>query len=46
MVPWRTQNEILYRYYYLFTYGEIKKLAEDSGLKLYKFFRKPLIVSR
>ena len=37
-VPWRTQNETLYRYYYLFTYGEIKKLAQDSGLEIIKIF--------
>jgi tRNA (uracil-5-)-methyltransferase TRM9 len=35
-VPWRIKNEILYRYYYLFTYGELKRLAEDSGLEARK----------
>jgi ubiquinone/menaquinone biosynthesis C-methylase UbiE len=38
MVPWRTQNETLYRYYYLFTYAEIKRLAEESGLEVRKIF--------
>jgi SAM-dependent methyltransferase len=38
MVPWRTQNEILYRYYYLFTYGELKRLAEASGLEIINMF--------
>jgi ubiquinone/menaquinone biosynthesis C-methylase UbiE len=38
MVPWRAQNEILHRYYYLFTYKEFKRLAEDSGLEIIKMF--------
>jgi ubiquinone/menaquinone biosynthesis C-methylase UbiE len=37
-VPWRIKNEILYRYYYLFTYGELKRLAEDCGLAVIKIF--------
>jgi ubiquinone/menaquinone biosynthesis C-methylase UbiE len=37
-VPWRTQNEALYRYYYLFTYGELKRLAEETGLEMVKIF--------
>ena len=32
-VPWRTQNETLFRYYYLFTYRQLKRLAEESGLE-------------
>ena len=38
MVPWKIKDETLYRYYYLFTYGEIKKLAVESGLKVGKIF--------
>jgi SAM-dependent methyltransferase len=38
LVPWRIQNEMLYRYYYLFTYGELKRLAVDSGLEIIKMF--------
>ena len=38
MVPWKIKDEILRRYYYLFTYREIKKLAEESGLKVDRIF--------
>ncbi len=37
-VPWHTKNEILYRYYYLFTYGEIEKLARQAGLEVLRSF--------
>jgi tRNA (uracil-5-)-methyltransferase TRM9 len=37
-VPWKIKNETLYRYYYLFTYGELKRLAEESGLTVCKIF--------
>jgi len=37
-VPWRTQTETLYRYYYLFTYGELKRLAGQAGLEIIKIF--------
>jgi ubiquinone/menaquinone biosynthesis C-methylase UbiE len=33
-IPWRTQRETLFRYYYLFTYGEFKRLAERAGLEI------------
>jgi ubiquinone/menaquinone biosynthesis C-methylase UbiE len=33
-IPWRTQHETLYRYYYLFTYGEFKRIAEQAGFKI------------
>jgi tRNA (uracil-5-)-methyltransferase TRM9 len=36
LVPWKIKDEILRRYYYLFTYGELKKLAEESGLTVCK----------
>jgi SAM-dependent methyltransferase len=36
LVPWRTKDKILYRYYYLFTYGELKKLAKTAGLAVLK----------
>ena len=32
MVPWRTREETLYRYYYLFSYPEVTRLARSSGL--------------
>ena len=37
-VPWRTQKETLYRYYYLFTYGELTKLARKAGLEITRVF--------
>jgi ubiquinone/menaquinone biosynthesis C-methylase UbiE len=37
-VPWQKKNETLYRYYYLFTYRELKRLAEDSGLEVNQIF--------
>jgi SAM-dependent methyltransferase len=33
-VPWRTGEDTLYRYYYLFSYGEIKKLVKKAGLEV------------
>ena len=38
MVPWKTQTETLYRYYYLFTYGELKRLADQAGFEIIKIF--------
>ena len=38
MVPWKTKNETLYRYYHLFSYGEIVKLAKRAGLEVLKAF--------
>ena len=37
-VPWRTGDKVLYRYYHLFTYAELKKLAKKSGLEVIKSF--------
>jgi tRNA (uracil-5-)-methyltransferase TRM9 len=37
-VPWQIQNETLYRYYYLFTYRELKRLAQRAGLETIKIF--------
>jgi hypothetical protein len=37
-VPWQIQNEKLYRYYYLFTYRELKRLAKRAGLETIKIF--------
>ena len=36
--PWRIQPEILYRYYYLFTYRELTKLASKAGFEIVKVF--------
>ncbi|MBM2824378.1 MAG: SAM-dependent methlyltransferase [Dehalococcoidales bacterium] len=30
-VPWRKQDQTLYRYYYLFTYPELERLARQAG---------------
>lgn len=37
-VPWRTKGEILQRYYYLFSYGELERLATRAGLEVLKSF--------
>lgn len=33
-VPWRTGDDTLYRYYYLFSYGEIEKLVKKAGFEV------------
>ncbi len=37
-VPWRQKGETLYRYYYLFSYGELERLARKAGLEILKSF--------
>ncbi|MDP6449032.1 MAG: methyltransferase domain-containing protein [Dehalococcoidales bacterium] len=37
-VPWRAKDRTLYRDYYLFSYGELEKLAKQAGLKILKSF--------
>ena len=37
-VPWRMQHETLYRYYFLFTYGQLERLAREAGLEIIKIF--------
>jgi len=37
-IPWRTKEKILYRYYYLFTYFELEKLANEADLQVVKSF--------
>jgi tRNA (uracil-5-)-methyltransferase TRM9 len=37
-VAWRAQHETLYRYYYLFTYGEMKRVARFAGFEIIKIF--------
>jgi len=34
MVPWRIGGKTVYRYYYLFTYPELKRLAGEAGLEV------------
>jgi ubiquinone/menaquinone biosynthesis C-methylase UbiE len=33
-VDWKTRDNIYYRYYYLFTYGEIEKVIKGSGFQI------------
>jgi tRNA (uracil-5-)-methyltransferase TRM9 len=35
-VPWRSGEKVLHRYYYLFSYGEIKRLVRKAGLRVLK----------
>ena len=37
-LPWRTGQGEVMRYYYLFSYGEIKRMLEDAGLKVLKIY--------
>ena len=36
--PWQSGEKTLYRYYYLFSYGEIKRQAKKAGLRVLKSF--------
>ena len=35
-IPWRSKDKTLYRYYYLFSYPEIIKLAKQAGFEVLK----------
>ncbi len=35
-MPWRTRDTTLYRYYYLFSYPELEKLAKKAGFEVIK----------
>jgi SAM-dependent methyltransferase len=37
-IPWRTKDKTLERYYYLFSYPELEKLAKQAGLQVVKSF--------
>jgi len=37
-VPWRTKGKTLYRYYYLFSYPELERLAKGAGFQVLKSF--------
>lgn len=37
-VPWRAQGKTLYRYYYLFSYPELEKLAKKAGFQVIRSF--------
>jgi ubiquinone/menaquinone biosynthesis C-methylase UbiE len=36
--PWKTKGKTLYRYYYLFTYREMEKLARQAGFEIIKSY--------
>jgi len=36
-VPWRTGDETLYRYYYLFSYPELVRLVKRAGFRVLRF---------
>jgi tRNA (uracil-5-)-methyltransferase TRM9 len=38
LVPWRSGKETFYRYYYLFSYGEIERLARRAGFEILRSF--------
>jgi tRNA (uracil-5-)-methyltransferase TRM9 len=38
MVPWKTKEEVLYRYYHLFSYSELMKIVRRSGLRILMSF--------
>jgi len=38
IVPWRTGQTTLYRYYHLFTHGELVRLAKHAGFDVVKAF--------
>jgi ubiquinone/menaquinone biosynthesis C-methylase UbiE len=35
-VPWRSQDKILHRYYYLYSYRELEKTARQAGFEILK----------
>ena len=37
-VPWRTKGKTLYRYYYLFSYSELERLAKSAGFEVLRAF--------
>lgn len=37
-IPWRLKDKTVYRYYYLFSYEELKKLAMKAGLEVIRIF--------
>ncbi len=38
MLPWNTKEKKFYRYYYLFSYGELEKLMYQAGFEVVKSF--------
>ena len=38
LVPWKTKDKTLYRYYHLFSYGEIVKIVRSAGFEVVRVF--------
>ncbi len=38
LVPWRSKNRTLYRYYYLFSYREVEEMTRKAGFEVMKSF--------
>lgn len=38
LLPWKSKESKLFRYYYLYTYGELEKLMRKSGFRIMKSF--------
>lgn len=38
LVPWRTKEQVLHRYYYLFSYRELENLVKQAGLAVIESF--------
>ena len=38
MMPWQMKGKTLYRYYYLFSYLELRRLVKRAGFEVLKFF--------
>ncbi len=38
VVPWRMRDKTLHRYYYLFSYSELERLAKQVGLEILRSF--------
>ncbi|MCX7911869.1 MAG: class I SAM-dependent methyltransferase, partial [Dehalococcoidales bacterium] len=34
LVPWRTEEGVFYRYYHLFSFGELERLVKQAGFRL------------
>jgi tRNA (uracil-5-)-methyltransferase TRM9 len=40
-IPWKIKDETLYRYYYLFSYPEMKRLVKQAGFRIIRFPDEP-----
>jgi tRNA (uracil-5-)-methyltransferase TRM9 len=38
LVPWKSQEKTLYRYYHLFSYGELEKIVKKAGFTVVKTY--------